>query len=104
MEKLERTERDFGEMRKEVAALRAECSNLAKEVAVLKTANEQSEKLFEAKMRAVVAETVSDLKIRYAEQETKLEREYAQRGQAAQATPNAALPASASERGQGSTA
>ncbi|HEY0076514.1 MAG TPA: hypothetical protein VGB77_20665 [Abditibacteriaceae bacterium] len=96
-------ETDFGEIRKEIAALRAECSNLAKEVAVLRNTAEQTDKVFEARMRAVVAETMSELKIRYAEQEAKLEREYAQRGQATQVTPNAALPPATGESRQGST-
>ena len=66
-EKLERLERDFQEVRQEVSALRSECAAVGKDVAVLKSTLDQTEKLFEAKMRAVVSETVAELRIRYAE-------------------------------------
>lgn len=70
-EKLERLEKDFQEVRREVSALRNDCSSLGRDVAVLKITLESTEKVFEAKMNAVVRETMADLRIQYAEQQAE---------------------------------
>lgn len=69
-EKLERLEKDFQEVKQEASELRTNCATLSKEVAVLRATIEQNEKLFEARMRSVVSETIADLRIRYAEQQS----------------------------------
>ncbi|MDQ3813137.1 MAG: hypothetical protein M3347_04200 [Armatimonadota bacterium] len=66
-EKLERLEKENQEIRQELAALRTDCTHLVTRIAVMETKLEQSQKTFEAQLRAVVAETVADLRVRYAE-------------------------------------
>lgn len=70
-EKLEQVERDFREIRTEISALRTECSELAKDVAVLKASLENNEKVLGAAMHAVVSEIIADLRTQYAEQQIR---------------------------------
>lgn len=64
-DKLARMEQDVREVKAETSALRTELAELKARVAVL----EESRKTIEAQMRAVVAETVADLKIQYMQQQ-----------------------------------
>jgi predicted nucleic acid-binding Zn-ribbon protein len=62
-EKLERMEKDLRDMRNEVSAVRTAHSDLQSRVAIL----EENRKTVEAQMRAVVAETVADLRVQFLE-------------------------------------
>ncbi|MBV9865981.1 MAG: hypothetical protein JO316_11555 [Abitibacteriaceae bacterium] len=60
---LKRVEEDIRSMKNEMSAIREEHSDLKSRVAVL----EESRKTVEAQMRAIVAETVADLRVKFAE-------------------------------------
>jgi predicted nucleic acid-binding Zn-ribbon protein len=66
-ERLDGLEENRQEIRQELAALRSSLTDLSQKVAILETRMEQTQKTFEAQMRAVVAETVADMRVQYAE-------------------------------------
>lgn len=76
-QRIEQLEDEAREVRREVSALRIEHSDLKTRVAVL----EEARKTTDAQVRAIIAETVADLRIRFAESQS-----------AARAAPSQFLP------------
>ena len=78
---VEDLEQDFSRVASEVSALRTDTTDLKIRLAVLESRVDQGHNTFEAQMRAVVAETVAVLRIRFVEAQA-----------AARANPTAILP------------
>jgi len=71
-ETLERLEQDVRDMRTEVSALRSEHSDLKSRVAAL----EEGRKIVQAEVRAVIAEEVADMKVKFIEAKYELQTKH----------------------------
>jgi len=84
-QRMDRTEQDLRELRNEVSALRTEHSDVKARLAAL----EEARNTAKAELRAVVAETVAELRIRFSEAQ-------------GEAAPQRSLPRRAGKTGGGS--